>query len=80
MWFSYTPKPDYYECFDTTVAAVIGRIRQDNPQEETVLDAFAVAGVALKDLNLLCSQISSRLDVNVLSALRKARKKTPSGE
>ena len=80
VWFSYTPKPDYYECFDTTIAAVVGRIRQDNPQEETVLDAFAVAGVAMKDLNLLCSQISSRLDVNVLSALRKARKKPLSGE
>ncbi|MBI5568930.1 MAG: hypothetical protein HY914_03205 [Desulfomonile tiedjei] len=78
VWFSYTPKPDYYECFDLTVAAVIGRIRPDNPQEETVLDAFAVAGVAMKDLNLLCEQISSRLNLNVLTALRKAGKKPSS--
>jgi hypothetical protein len=71
VWFTKLEKPDPYDCFDTTIAVVIGRIVPEQPMTEVVLDSFAVAGIADGNLFSLCQSIVERLDLQVLSVLRR---------
>ncbi len=71
VWFTKLEKPDAYDCFDTTIAVVIGKIVPEHPMAEVVLDSFAVAGVADKNLFSLCEEIVERLDLKILSVLRR---------
>lgn len=71
VWFTKQEKPDPYNCFDITAAVVIGKIDPDNPMKEIVIDSFAVAGIADDNLFALCEKIVERLDLRILSQLRK---------
>ncbi len=71
VWYSQLERPDLYECFDTTVAVVVGKILQDNPLAEIVIDTYSLAGIASRDLNTMCQKIATRLDVKILAHLRR---------
>ncbi len=73
VWFSQMEKPDAYNCFDMTLAVVVGKVYQDNPLAEFVIDAYGLAGIAAQDLNALCQKIATRLDVKILAALRRMK-------
>lgn len=75
VWFTKLEKPDPYNCFDMTVAVVIGKVDPEDPMKEIVIDSFALAGIANDNLFALCEKIVERLDLRILSQLRK--KTTP---
>lgn len=78
VWFSELERPDEYECFDLTIAVVVGRIFKGMPVSEVVLDSYALAGMKFRDLSSLCTKIVGRFDVRVLSLLRKMGAKSKS--
>jgi hypothetical protein len=71
VWFSQLEKPALYECYDITIAVVVGKIVPDNPLAEIVIDAYSLSGVASRDLNSLCQKIAARLDLKILADLRR---------
>ncbi len=54
-----------------TLAVVVGKVYQDNPLAEYIIDAYGLAGVALQDMEALCQKIATRLDVKILAGLRR---------
>ena len=71
VWFTKQEKPDPYNCFDMSVAVVIGKVDPEDPMKEIVIDSFALAGIANDNLFALCEKIIERLDLRILSQLRK---------
>lgn len=71
VWFSQLERPALYECYDITIAVVVGKIIPDNPLAEIVIDTYSLSGVASRDLNTLCQKIATRLDVKILADLRR---------
>ncbi len=76
VWFSELEKPDPYDCFNITIAVVVGKISGQNRLAETVIDCYALAGVTERDLMALSQQIATRLDVKILAGLRKMSKES----
>lgn len=68
--FTETLRPEEYECFDITVVAVVGKINKQFSQYEAVLDTYALAGIAERDLSDMCHKIVIHFDTKILSALR----------
>jgi hypothetical protein len=52
---------------------VVGKVYQDNPLTEYVIDAYGLAGIAAQNLNALSQKIATRLDVKILAALRRMK-------
>ncbi len=71
VWFSQKERMEEYQCYDTTLAVVLSKVNQDNPLAEYIIDAYALAGIAPQDLNALSQEIATRLNVKMLSALRR---------
>jgi hypothetical protein len=71
IWFTQTERPDDYECFNTTVVVVVGKIMQEDPRCEAVLDTYALAGVAERDVDEMCRKIATRFDLKIISILRQ---------
>lgn len=76
VWFTQLEEPTEYECFDTTLVVTVGKIRKDDTRYEAILDAYALAGVAVRDLERMCNKIAMRFDLKILSILRKAHQAT----
>jgi hypothetical protein len=73
VWFTQKERPDEYECFDTTLVVMVSKILTEDPRYDAVLDTYALAGVAERDVNSMCNKIATRLDLKILSVLRKLR-------
>lgn len=73
VWYSQAEGPDSGECFDTTLAVVVGKINREIPTSEIVLDAFSIAGISSRELDRMCEKIVLRLDLKILSILRNIR-------
>ncbi len=71
VWFSQLERPIPNDCFNMTLAVVVGKVNQDNPLAEYVIDAYGLAGIAPQDVGSLCQKIATRLDVNILARLRR---------
>ncbi|MBI5248611.1 MAG: hypothetical protein HY912_03880, partial [Desulfomonile tiedjei] len=80
VWFTQEEKPDEYECFDITIIVVVGKILKEDPRYEAVLDTYALAGVALRDLNHMCDKIALRFDEKILSVLKKIHNSPKPGD
>jgi hypothetical protein len=76
IWFTQSERPDNYECFDTTLVVVVGKIMKQNQSYEAVLDTYALAGIADRDLNDMCSKIATRFDLKIISILRHMRQQS----
>jgi hypothetical protein len=73
IWFTQSERPDDYECYDTTLVVVVGKVMKEHQRYEAVLDTYALAGIADRDLNDLCSKIATRFDLKIISILRQMR-------
>ncbi len=60
-------------CYDTLLGVVVGKIYRERPADELVLDVYGLAGIEGRELPLMCQKIVTRLDLNILSALRRMR-------
>ena len=70
IWFTQSERPDDYECFDTTLVVAVGKIMKEDQRYEAVLDTYALAGIADRDVDDMCRKIASRFDLKILSILR----------
>jgi hypothetical protein len=73
VWFS---KLEMVSCFDMNLGVAVGKIDREKPAAELVLDTYGLAGIEEREIELLCQAIVTRLDLKILSSLR--RMKTPS--
>lgn len=71
VWFTQTLKPDGNECFDTTVGVVVSKVDRISYPGEVILDTYGLAGIATADLESMSLTVASRLDVRILSGLRR---------
>lgn len=71
VWFTLPEGPEAGECYDTTLAVVVGKIDHANPLSEIVLDAYSFAGIYERQLSQMCEKIVLRLDLKILPVLRR---------
>jgi hypothetical protein len=76
IWFTQSERPDDYECFDTTLVVVVGNIMKENQRYEAVLDTYALAGVAERDVDDMCRKIATRFDLKIISLLPENRQRS----
>ena len=76
VWFTQPEGPEAGECYDTTFAVVVGKVDRKSPLSEIVLDAYSFAGIYERELNRICEKIVLRLDLKILSILRRIQSQT----
>jgi hypothetical protein len=70
VWFTGL---EMVSCFNLTMGVVVGKIDRKNPAAEVVLDTYGLAGIEEREIELLCQTIVSRLDLKILSVLRRMK-------
>jgi hypothetical protein len=70
VWFSGL---EMVSCFNITLGVVVGKIDRKKPAAEVVLDTYGLAGIEEREIELLCQQVVTRLDLKILSALRRMK-------
>ncbi len=70
VWFS---KLDMISCFDLNLGVSVGKLDREKPAAEVVLDTYGLAGIEEREIELLCQTVVTRLDLKILSSLRRMK-------